>query len=131
MVVARWRGYTKGDCRSGSIAIREPLAMNEAQENDTSVVEPIVATRPRADTDQATQTRRQPPYNVVILNDEEHTFEYVIALLTKVFRHSLSTAEGLTWKIHSTGRAIVYTTHREKAELKRDQILGWGPDPRM
>jgi len=105
--------------------------MSDAHDNDTAVAEPIVTTRPRADTDHATQTRRQPPYNVVVLNDEEHTFEYVIDLLVKVFRHSVLTAEQLTWRIHSTGRAIVYTTHKEKAELKREQVLAWGPDPRM
>jgi ATP-dependent Clp protease adaptor protein ClpS len=111
--------------------------MSEAHsENlDTAVAEPIVTTQtvatPRAKTDQTTQTRRQPPYHVVILNDEEHTFEYVIDLLTKLFRHSLPAAEELTWRIHNTGRAIVYTTHKEKAELKRDQVLAWGPDPRM
>jgi ATP-dependent Clp protease adaptor protein ClpS len=104
-------------------------------ENDTALAEPIITTRtaPRTKTktDQTTQTRRQPPYHVVILNDAEHTLDSVIDLLTKIFRHSLSTAQELTWRIHSTGRAIVYTTHKEKAELKRDQVLAWGPDPRM
>jgi ATP-dependent Clp protease adaptor protein ClpS len=102
-------------------------------DTNTAVAEPIVTTRtaPRSKTDPATQTHRQPPYNVVILNDEEHTFDYVIDLLTKIFRHSLATAQELTWRIHTTGRAIVYTTHKEKAELKRDQVLSWGPDPRM
>jgi ATP-dependent Clp protease adaptor protein ClpS len=107
--------------------------MSDVHDNDTAVAEPVVttSTAPKSKTDERTQTRRQPPYNVVILNDEEHTFEYVIDLLIKLFRHSQPTAEGLTWRIHSAGRAIVYTTHREKAELKRDQVLAWGPDPRM
>jgi ATP-dependent Clp protease adaptor protein ClpS len=104
-------------------------------ENNTALAEPIVTThtapRPKSKTTETTRTQRQPPYHVVILNDEEHTFDYVIDLLTKIFRHSLSTAQELTWRIHSTGRAIVYTTHKEKAELKRDQVLAWGPDPRM
>jgi ATP-dependent Clp protease adaptor protein ClpS len=109
--------------------------MSDVHDNDTAVAEPIVTTstapRSKTETDPSAQHRRQPPYNVVILNDEEHTFEYVIDLLIKLFRHSLPTAEGLTWRIHSSGRAIVYTTHKEKAELKRDQVLAWGPDPRM
>jgi ATP-dependent Clp protease adaptor protein ClpS len=114
---------------------RDPgvVPMGDVHDHETAVAEPVVttrtATRPRSDP--STKTRRQPPYNVVILNDEEHTFDYVIDLLTKLFRHSLPTAEGLTWRIHSTGRAVVYTTHKEKAELKRDQVLAWGPDPRM
>src|SRR3954467_15633602 len=107
----------------------------QEHDQDTAVAEPVVTTRsepsPESKNAGSTRTRRQPPYNVVILNDEEHTFDYVIDLLVKIFRHSLPTAQELTWRIHSTGRAIVYTTHKEKAELKRDQVLAWGPDPRM
>jgi ATP-dependent Clp protease adaptor protein ClpS len=90
-----------------------------------------VATVVEPEVENETRTRRLPPYNVVILNDEEHTFEYVIELLTKLFAHSLTRAKELTWEIHSRGRAIVYTTHKEKAELKRDQVLAYGADPRM
>jgi ATP-dependent Clp protease adaptor protein ClpS len=75
------------------------------------------------------QTRRLPPYNVVILNDEEHTFDYVIELLVKLFRHSVAKAEELALRIHNTGRAVVFTTHKELAELKRDQVIAYGPDP--
>ena len=59
------------------------------------------------------------------------TFLYVIDLLMRLFAHSRDTAYELTLRIHNTGRAIVYTTHREKAELKRDQVLAYGPDPSM
>ena len=68
---------------------------------------------------------------MIILNDEEHTFDYVIELLTKLFAHPLQDAIQLTWRIHLTGRAVVYTTHKEKAELKREQVIAYGPDPRM
>ena len=85
------------------------------------------------DTEAATEqeTRRLPPYNVVILNDEEHTFPYVIEMLIKLFRHDLPKAEELTWRIHTTGRAVVYTTHKELAELRRDQVIAYGADPRL
>lgn len=107
--------------------------MSEADDSASAVAEPIVTTKtaPRSRTKPKNETRKLPPYNVIILNDEEHTFDYVIELLTKLFAHSASTAETLTWRIHNTGRAIVYTTHKEKAELKRDQVLAYGPDPRM
>ena len=96
-------------------------------------LEPVVttSTAPKDKTDRSTKTRRQPPYHVIILNDEEHTFEYVIEMLAKVFGHSLSIAETLTWRVHNTGRAIVLTTHKELAELKCEQVLSYGPDPRM
>jgi ATP-dependent Clp protease adaptor protein ClpS len=31
--------------------------------------------------------------------------------------------------VHTTGRVIVTTTNLERAELKRDQIHAFGPDP--
>ena len=65
----------------------------------------------------------------MILNDEEHTFPYVIEMLMKLFRHDLPKAEELTWRIHTTGRAVVYTTHKELAEMKRDQVIAYGADP--
>jgi ATP-dependent Clp protease adaptor protein ClpS len=91
----------------------------------------IALDNPEVETDTTTErkTRRLPPYNVIILNDEDHSFPYVIELLTKLFAHPIETAKELTWRIHTTGRAIVYTTHKEKAELKRDQVLGYGADP--
>jgi ATP-dependent Clp protease adaptor protein ClpS len=81
----------------------------------------VVETEVEPEVENETRTRRLPPYNVVILNDEEHTFDYVVELLIKLFAHTLPRAEELTWQIHSRGRAIVYTTHKEKAELKRDK----------
>ena len=97
--------------------------MSGEYETSAAVAEPEV--------EEQTRTRRIPPYNVVILNDEDHTFQYVIELLVKLFAHPIPRAKQLTWEIHTRGRAIVYTTHKEKAELKRDQVLAYGPDPRM
>jgi ATP-dependent Clp protease adaptor protein ClpS len=107
--------------------------MSEGTDDATAVAEPVVnvQTSPEVKPDEKTRTKRQPPYHVILLNDEEHTFEYVIELLLKIFGHSKPTAEELTLKIHLTGRAVVLTTHRELAELKREQVLAYGPDPRM
>ena len=87
--------------------------------------------QPKSKAEASTSSRKLPPYNVIVLNDEEHTFEYVIEMLVKVFGHSLTIAEALTWRVHNTGRAIVLTTHKELAELKCEQVLSYGPDPRM
>ena len=105
--------------------------MSEGEQTDTAVAEPVVTTQtvPQGKTVTGTETRRQPPYNVIILNDDVHTFDYVIELLIKLFAHSLPTAKALATEIDARGRAVVYTTHKEKAEFKRDQIIGYGPDP--
>jgi ATP-dependent Clp protease adaptor protein ClpS len=79
----------------------------------------------------ATKTRRQPPFHVVLHNDDDHTFEYVVEMLGKLFGHPSPRAWAMAWKVHLDGRCVVETTTRERAELKRDQIHAWGPDPRI
>jgi ATP-dependent Clp protease adaptor protein ClpS len=107
--------------------------MSDSHDESTAVAEPVVTTRtePKSKTDPNTKTRRQPPYNVIIMNDDDHSFEYVIEMLGKLFGHGVTTAEVMAWTIHTQGRAIVLTTHKELAELKRDQVLAFGPDPRL
>jgi ATP-dependent Clp protease adaptor protein ClpS len=57
-------------------------------------------------------------YNVVVFNDDYTPIEWVIALLTRIFRHSESTAEQLTLSIHNDGSAVVGTYDYEIAEQK-------------
>lgn len=70
-------------------------------------------------------------WNVVLLNDEEHTYEYVIRMMQTVFAHGQEKAFLIAKTVDSQDRAICLTTHKEHAELKRDQILGFGRDPLM
>jgi ATP-dependent Clp protease adaptor protein ClpS len=75
--------------------------------------------------------RRQPLFNVIIWNDESHTYEYVIELLMELFGHPFEKAFQITDTVHHTGRGIAMTTHKELAELKCEQIHGCGADWRM
>ena len=90
--------------------------MSGEYEAVTTVVEPEVT--------EETKTRRMPPYNVVVLNDEDHTFEYVIEMLIKLFAHTLPRAKELTWEIHSRGRAIVL--HDAQGEGRAEARPGSG-----
>src|SRR3954471_8758396 len=89
------------------------------------------ATLPEADVEQEQKTKRQPPYNVVLLNDDDHTYEYVIEMLKALFGHPIEKGYELAKMVDTTGRAIVCTTSLERAELKRDQIHAYGPAPRI
>jgi ATP-dependent Clp protease adaptor protein ClpS len=75
------------------------------------------------------KTRRQPPYNVVLLDDDYHTFEYVIGMLQQLFGYPREKGFQMALEVHTQGRVIVLTTTKEHAELKRDQIHAFGPDP--
>ena len=96
-----------------------------------SVVEPVVAapvTDKKEKTDSKSKPKRQPPYAVIVHNDELHTFQYVIEVLQRVCGHSRAQANLLTEQVHFTGKAHVWTGALEVAELKRDQIRGFGTD---
>jgi ATP-dependent Clp protease adaptor protein ClpS len=75
------------------------------------------------------KVKRQPPYNVVLLNDDDHTFQYVIHMLKQLFGYPEEKGYQMALEVHTSGRVIVLTTTKEHAELKCDQIHAFGPDP--
>ncbi len=83
--------------------------------------------RPKRNTHDATP-QRQPPYAVVLFNDDEHTFLYVIEMLMKVFGYPLEKCRALAFQVHNEGKGVVWRGVREVAELKRDQLRSAGPD---
>ena len=74
------------------------------------------------------RTKRQPPYAVIVLNDNDHTFQYVVTVFSKVFGYNQEKCFQLAKEIHLQGRGIVWSGALEVAELKREQIRGMGPD---
>lgn len=72
-----------------------------------------------------------PQYNVVLLDDDEHTYEYVIEMLQKLFFYSKADAFRRAVEVDTTGRTIVLTCELSAAEFARDQIHAFGADPRM
>lgn len=72
-----------------------------------------------------------PRWDVVLFDDDAHTFEYVIEMLINRCGHSLASSIRLSRTLAREGYAVVFTTHRELAELKADQLERFGPDPRL
>lgn len=73
----------------------------------------------------------EPLWHVILLNDEEHTYEYVIEMLTAIFTYDVEKAYKMAKEVDENGRVIVATCHKELAELRLEQILEYGPDPRI
>jgi ATP-dependent Clp protease adaptor protein ClpS len=92
-----------------------------------TVVRPRTSKRVKEQDEQ--KIKRQPPYHVVLLNDDDHTYGYVIRMLAELFGHPPEKGFLMAKEVDSSGRVIVDTTSRERAELKRDQIHAYGPDP--
>lgn len=75
-----------------------------------------------------TERKRQPRYNVILLDDNDHTYEYVIRMLGKLFGYGEQDAYRMACEVDNHGRVIVLTTTRELAELKQEQIHAFGAD---
>ncbi len=72
-----------------------------------------------------------PMFHVVLLDDDQHTYAYVIEMLQRLFLFSEGEAFAHAKEVDTTGRTIVITCELPQAEFARDQIRSYGPDWRM
>jgi ATP-dependent Clp protease adaptor protein ClpS len=86
-------------------------------------------TSPQIETSRENQ--ETPLYRVVLLDDDDHTYDYVIEMLQKLFFLSADAALQHAVEVDTAGRTIVITCERAEAEFARDQIHAYGADPRM
>jgi len=96
----------------------------------TDVVEPLEETvhRRKRRQQQNSRPKRQPRFHVVLWNDDDHTYAYVVVMLMELFGHTAEQGYLLAEEVDTGGRAVVLTTTLEHAELKRDQIHAYGKD---
>jgi ATP-dependent Clp protease adaptor protein ClpS len=77
------------------------------------------------------EVRLAPLYNVILLDDDDHTYDYVIEMLQKLFAFTEEKAYLHAVEVDTAKRTILLTCDLEHAEFKRDQIHAYGPDPRI
>ncbi len=88
-------------------------------------------TTPSTQTNAEQRTKQPWLWNVVLLNDEAHTYEYVIKMCRQVFSHPAERAFKIAKSVDGEGRAVLMTTHKEHAELKCEQVHGFGRDEKI
>lgn len=101
--------------------------MTDAADN-VAVAEPLNVTLTERLERAEKRPKRQPRYNVIIWDDDEHSYDYVIKMLMQLFGHPLEMAYKMACEVDSSGRVIALTTTMEHAELKRDQVHAFGRD---
>lgn len=70
-------------------------------------------------------------YHVILLDDDEHTYDYVVEMLQKLFFMSADQAYRHAVEVDSAKRTVVLTSELEPAEFAQRQIHGYGADWRM
>lgn len=88
---------------------------------------------PAEETEKAAESRKkpkkQPPYAVILHNDDINGFLFVVESIIKVFGYEPEKALKITMTAHESGKSCVWSGMREHAELKADQLRSCGADP--
>ena len=74
------------------------------------------------------ETKPLKRYNVVLLDDTDHTHDYVENMVVSVCGKTADEAKEIAKQVHEDGRAVVFSGHLEVCELKRLQIETYGGD---
>jgi ATP-dependent Clp protease adaptor protein ClpS len=61
-------------------------------------------------------TTIRPPWNTILFNCECHSFDQVARQLVKAIRVSYDQGMAIAFIVHTQGKAVVYTGHRERCE---------------
>jgi len=106
------------------------MAEMDEKEN-IAVLEPIQKTKRREKTKENAKQKPKllPRYRVILWNDDDHSFQYVIRMMRKIFGYDKTRGMIIACGVHACGKTPVATLPLEVAELRRDQIRSFGPDP--
>ena len=92
-----------------------------------SALPPPAPTLPDLDEELRARLRALPPYRVVVLDCNCHTFDDVeVALCRVIPGMSRSKAHQHAWEIHTTGASVVARAPKERAEHFQAQLAARG-----
>ena len=84
-------------------------------------------TRPDLDEETIARLRAIPPYKVVVLDCQCHSFDDVERALCRIIPGmSRPKAHQHAWEIHTTGASVVARAPKERAELYQHQLAARG-----
>ena len=86
---------------------------------------------PRHIYEQEPEVARAPLYHLVLLDDDDHTYAYVIEMLGTVFGYGHEKAYVLACMVDGEGRVCVETAGHEQVTKHQEAIHGYGADPRI
>jgi ATP-dependent Clp protease adaptor protein ClpS len=68
------------------------------------------------------KTELAPPWNVIVHDDPVTLMTYVTMVLRRVFAYPQAKAHRLMMQVHQTGKSIVWTGAKERAEMYLTQL---------
>ncbi len=91
----------------------------------SSTIATSTETKPGIEIEQSVS--EEPPYKVILHNDDYTPMEHVVATLQKVIpRMSVRRAVDIMMEAHTKGKAVVTKAHKELAELYEEGLRAEG-----
>lgn len=81
--------------------------------------------------EQLAEAALEPPYHLVLLDDDDHSYQYVIEMLGAVLGYATGKAYALACIVDAEGRAMIETGSHDQVTRHQRQIHAYGPDPRI
>ncbi len=78
-----------------------------------------------------THPTHEPLYHLILLDDDHHTYQYVVLMLGAIFGYSFDKGFAIACVVDSQGQAVVMTGSRDEVSLKQQQVHAFGADPLM
>ena len=91
----------------------------------------LPTTAPRPGIEDAPQAERDGPFQLVLLDDDDHSYAYVIEMLDGIFGYGREKAYALAALVDAEGRVTIETAGYEQVTRHQQQIHGYGADPRI
>lgn len=79
----------------------------------------------------APESMLEPLYHLVLLDDDQHTYAYVIEMLGKIFGYGREKSYALARIVDTAGQVVVETADHDQVTLDQGKIHGYGADPRI
>lgn len=76
-------------------------------------------------------TKLEPRYHLILLNDDDHSYHYVVEMLGAVFGYGREKAFAIACMVDNFGKAILETAGYDQVSHHQAQIHAYGADPRI
>jgi ATP-dependent Clp protease adaptor protein ClpS len=107
--------------------VETTLSSGEIEGHAPAIVYSTVKPAPAPKETTKPRVTQEPPYKVILHNDDYTPMEHVVAVLRKVIpRMSLPRAVSIMLEAHTKGKAVVTKTHKELAELYSEGLQNEG-----
>lgn len=92
---------------------------------------PATLPLPEVEEETSAAQQRAPRYNVVLFDDDEHSYAYVVEMIMNLFGMTAEEGFNIAYDVDHIGQAVVLTADFEKAVESQKKIISYGPDPRL